>query len=156
VDFLARGWLREVPNLAKRPCSVPGCGVLVASGRCEKHAQQLPPPRGKTAERGYGGDHRKLRVPCFERDQWKCVDCGWEPAIVEIFRKAGMPFPPSDRILEELRANFAANMRHLHADHEIPIEDRPDLRLDLDNLRTRCNVCHSAKTSREDHGFGNR
>jgi hypothetical protein len=26
---------------------------------------------------------------------------------------------------------------------------RPDLRLDLDNLRTRCNTCHSAKTMRE-------
>ena len=38
---------------------------------------------------------------------------------------------------------------HLHADHQIPIEQRPDLRLDLDNLRTRCNRCHNAKSMRE-------
>jgi hypothetical protein len=30
-----------------------------------------------------------------------------------------------------------------------PIAARPDLRLSLDNLRTRCNACHSAKTMRE-------
>jgi hypothetical protein len=31
----------------------------------------------------------------------------------------------------------------------VPIEQRPDLRLDLDNLRTRCDRCHLAKTMRE-------
>jgi len=37
----------------------------------------------------------------------------------------------------------------LHADHQVPIRERPDLRLDLDNLRTRCDRCHLAKTKRE-------
>jgi hypothetical protein len=52
-------------------------------------------------------------------------------------------------VLEELRRAKLAHQRHLHADHQIPIADQPDLRLDLDNLRTRCNQCHSAKTMRE-------
>jgi 5-methylcytosine-specific restriction endonuclease McrA len=37
----------------------------------------------------------------------------------------------------------------LHCDHVIPIEDRPDLRLDLDNLATRCDRCHNARTMRQ-------
>ena len=52
-------------------------------------------------------------------------------------------------VLAQLRARFHRGERHLHADHQIPIEERPDLRLDLDNLRTRCNLCHAAKTMRE-------
>jgi 5-methylcytosine-specific restriction endonuclease McrA len=42
----------------------------------------------------------------------------------------------------------------LHADHQIPVVERPDLRLDLDNLRTRCDRCHRAKTVRETAGTG--
>jgi 5-methylcytosine-specific restriction protein A len=34
-------------------------------------------------------------------------------------------------------------------DHIIPIEERPDLRLDLSNLQSACKPCHSAKTMRE-------
>jgi hypothetical protein len=45
--------------------------------------------------------------------------------------------------------------KHLHGDHDTPIQDRPDLRFDLDNYRTRCNECHSAKTMREQNaGMG--
>ena len=148
-----------MPSLPKRPCTYPCCGVLVASGRCEKHRvqqqqkQQLE--RGTTAERGYGAVHKRLRVQCFERDEWRCVDCGWEPELVRIFREADMGIPPTDRVLEELRQSFGRNERHLHADHEIPIYRRPELAEDLGNYRTRCDSCHSRKTDREDRGFGN-
>lgn len=60
----------------------------------------------------------------------------------------------SAMVLEELRRAFARGERHLHADHEIPIEQRPDLQYALANLKTRCNICHSEKTAREDGGFG--
>jgi 5-methylcytosine-specific restriction enzyme A len=153
-----------VPSLPKRPCSYPGgCPNLVeqdagAEARCPEHqrkqAQQQQQQRGKTAERGYDAHHKRLRVACFVRDGWTCVDCGWQPELVRVFAEAALGTPPVDRVLDELRAEFASKRRHLHADHEIPIEDRPELRLVLSNYRTRCNVCHSAKTAKEDGGFG--
>jgi 5-methylcytosine-specific restriction endonuclease McrA len=57
-------------------------------------------------------------------------------------------------VLDELRDRHNRGERHLHADHQIPVADRPDLRLDLDNLRTRCDGCHRAKTVRETRGTG--
>jgi 5-methylcytosine-specific restriction endonuclease McrA len=59
--------------------------------------------------------------------------------------------PPAAVILEELRQRWHHGQTHLHADHDIPIDVRPDLRLSLDNYRTRCNRCHDAKTMREQH-----
>ncbi len=148
-----------MPSLPKRPCSFPGgCAELVSSGRCAAHQQQQAQHverRGTTAERGYGAQHKRWRIQVFQRDRWRCVDCGWEPELVTIFREAEMGAPPTDRVLEELRAAFAKNARHLHADHIIPVEKRRDLALVLSNGATRCNVCHAAKTAREDHGFGN-
>jgi 5-methylcytosine-specific restriction enzyme A len=141
-------------QLASRPCSTPGCPQLASEGsRCSEHqwasAKQYDRQRGKTVERGYDEDHKRLRIQCFERDEWRCVDCGWEPDVVKECREVGLETPPTAVVLEELRRRFASNERHLHADHEIPIEVKPDLRLDLDNLRTRCNTCHAAKTRRE-------
>ncbi len=65
------------------------------------------------------------------------------------FRQFELGPAPVEQVLAELRERFSRGERHLHADHQIPITVRPDLRLDLDNLRTRCNTCHSAKTMRE-------
>ena len=65
------------------------------------------------------------------------------------FRQFELGPPPVDQVLAELRERFNQGEKHLHADHQIPIEKRPDLRLSLDNLRTRCNGCHGAKTMRE-------
>lgn len=100
-------------------------------------------------ERGYDGAHRKLRLLAFERDGWTCVDCGWQPMVVRQCKEVGLEMPPRAVILEELRRAKNLNERHLHADHEVPIEMQPNLRLELDNYRTRCNICHSAKTMRE-------
>jgi len=41
-------------------------------------------------------------------------------------------------------------------DHIIAVVERPDLRLDPDNLQSLCKPCHDAKTVRFNHGFGNR
>jgi 5-methylcytosine-specific restriction endonuclease McrA len=105
--------------------------------------------RGSSVRRGYDARHRRLRILCFQRDAWRCVDCGWEPEIVRLLRELGLGLPPTKHVLDELRRAFARGERHLHADHQIPIEVRPNLRLDLDNLRTRCDRCHRAKTARE-------
>lgn len=99
--------------------------------------------------RGYDEQHRRLRILAFQRDAWGCVDCGWRPAIVKDFEQYELGDPPLEEVLEELRRAKNSGGRHLHADHVIPIEERPDLRLDLDNYATRCDLCHSAKTMRE-------
>jgi 5-methylcytosine-specific restriction protein A len=141
-----------------RPCSIPGCPELTPGGPCESHRRirqrEHDERRGSSRDRGYDADHRRLRVLCFQRDGWRCVDCGWEPEIVRVFRKVGLGVPPAQEVLDKLRRAFGRRERHLHADHQVPIEDRPDLRLDLDNLRTRCDGCHRAKTVRETRGTG--
>lgn len=63
---------------APRPCTAPGCGLLVhdGSGRCEKHPKpkwaKRAPLAGTTTERGYGYAWRKLRKQILERDQYLC------------------------------------------------------------------------------------
>lgn len=140
-------------SLPLQPCRRPGCSTLCESGYCAVHRKQIAKrrdgQRGTTAERGYDADHRRLRVLCFVRDEWRCVDCGWEPNVVTDFRRFELGNPPVEQVLAELRERFHQGETHLHADHQIPIEVRPDLRLELDNLRTRCNGCHSVKTMRE-------
>ena len=141
-----------------RPCTTPGCPELTPGGPCEQHRRirqrEHDERRGSSRDRGYDADHRRLRILCFQRDGWRCVDCGFEPDIVADFRRYGLGDPPTERVLAELRDRHNRRERHLHADHQVPIEDRPDLRLDLDNLRTRCDGCHRAKTVRETRGTG--
>jgi 5-methylcytosine-specific restriction endonuclease McrA len=142
-------------SLPKRPCHWPGCKALCdEEAYCAEHRRQQDERRGTSAERGYDADHRRLRVLCFQRDEWRCTDCGFEPTIVADFRRFGMGTPPVEPVLTELRQRFSLGERHLHADHQIPITVRPDLRLDLDNMRTRCNSCHSAKTLKEMRASG--
>jgi 5-methylcytosine-specific restriction enzyme A len=141
-------------SLPKHPCNSPGCRFLRnAEQYCPDHRRQKQREqderRGTSAERGYDADYRRLRVLCFIRDDWRCVDCGWEPNVVTDSRRFELGPPPVEQVLAELRERFRQGEKHLHADHQIPIEERPDLRLSLDNLRTRCNKCHSAKTMRE-------
>jgi 5-methylcytosine-specific restriction endonuclease McrA len=145
--------MRESPQILF-PCSAPGCRELTTRGgfcpdhqraRGRRHDEQ----RASSTERGYDADHRRLRIRCFVRDNWRCVDCGWEPDIVRLCREAGLDPPPAFRVLVELRDRFADRLTHLHADHVVPIAERPDLRLDLDNLQTRCDRCHRARTRRE-------
>jgi 5-methylcytosine-specific restriction endonuclease McrA len=99
--------------------------------------------------RGYDRDHRILRLLCFQRDNWKCVDCGWQPDMAVLYQSHHLGDPPTDRILEELRHRQQHSLRHLHADHIVPIADDPSQRLDIDNLATRCDQCHNRRTARQ-------
>jgi 5-methylcytosine-specific restriction protein A len=40
-----------------------------------------------------------------------------------------------------------------HADHIIPVAERPDLAWDIDNCQGLCAACHSHKTATEDSTF---
>lgn len=145
-------------RLPPRACSTPGCfGTAVVGSRCPRceRARQtaVDSSRGSSNARGYDSVHRRLRVMCFERDAWRCVACGWEPPVVQQCRTLGIEAPPTEVILEELRLAKQRNDRHLHADHREPVERRPDLSRELDNYQTLCNLCHAAKTVRENCGF---
>jgi 5-methylcytosine-specific restriction protein A len=59
-------------------CNEPGCPELCLTRYCEKHSRkawrEIDERRGKTAERGYGGRHRKWRQLVLARDS-VCVTC---------------------------------------------------------------------------------
>lgn len=139
-----------MPSLARRNCSN-GCGRTSDGGPCTNCTKQRDARRGTPTARGYDANHRKLRIQCFQRDGWRCIDCGWEPDVIRQCRELQLDEPPLEVILDELRIAKNQNKRHLHGDHNEPIQERPDLRLDLDNYRTRCNECHSSKTIRENN-----
>lgn len=66
---------------------------------------------------------KRVRRLALERDQGMCQDC------MDRYR-AGVGFKP-----------HRAEMVH----HIIPLEERPDLGLRLDNLRSLCNECHNRR-----------
>jgi len=147
-----------MPSAAPSKCSKPGCFTLIirrAGGLylCDKHRrekhQRIDAGRGTPEERGYGSGWEALRVQAFLRDGWRCVACGWEPVLVGIYRKGGLGVPPTSAVLKILRGRKNAREQHLHADHVVPIGVDPSRRLDLSNVQTLCNRCHSAKTLRE-------
>jgi 5-methylcytosine-specific restriction protein A len=81
--------------------------------------------RGSPASRGYDADWRRVRLEALERDKHLCQDC-----------------------LEREVLTLATEVHH-----KIPIEIAPELRLELDNLRSLCKPCHSAITATRDSSF---
>jgi 5-methylcytosine-specific restriction enzyme A len=49
--------------------------------------------------------------------------------------------------------NIGRRAPSTHADHIIPVAERPDLAWDIDNLQGLCAACHSHKTATEDSTF---
>ena len=148
-------WLRKehkMPSLPGRGCSTPGCRNAATKGSLCDACKR--PYRGSTDERGYDPQHKRLRILAFQRDQWRCVDCGWRPQVVADCEEHGLDEPNTEVILEDLRRAYHRGDRHLQADHIIPVDVRPDLAHDLDNYATRCNQCHNAKSKRGDANAG--
>ena len=141
-----------MPTAPPRLCR---CGEVYV-GRCSacsrNKARRQDERRGTSTERGYDADWRIIRIRAFERDGWRCVDCGWRPEIVEMYERIGAGVPETLLVMEELRARQQAGGLHLQGDHIQTIADRPDLRLDVGNVASRCSVCHSRRTARE-NGF---
>ncbi|MBN8749514.1 MAG: HNH endonuclease [Variovorax sp.] len=120
-----------MPNAVPRPCTFPGCGLLVSdgTGRCNAHRQverrQQDERRGTAHERGYSA-------------AWQRARAGWlqkHPLCAE-HEAAG-------------RAVAATIV-----DHKVPHRGDKDLFWDSDNWQSLCKSCHDRKTAREDGGFG--
>lgn len=136
-----------------RPCSIPGCPELTHKRLCGAHRQarqrEQDERRLGASQRVYDAAYRQLRILCFQRDGWRCRDCGWMPDVVRDFQLHELGEPPTEVTLAELRGRHNRHERHLHADHQLRIADRPDLRLSLENLATLCSSCHSSKSMKE-------
>lgn len=82
-----------MPVAAPRPCSHPGCGVLVrdGSGRCVKHPKPgafrtQAKQETNTTARGYGWDWQVLRKAILSRDHGLCQVC-WAAEVVTVARE---------------------------------------------------------------------
>lgn len=122
-------------------------------GYCEEHSGSRRQSRQQLQRiyRGAGSSHQRNRLVAFRRDGWTCVRCGWQPACVresKLFPET-LDLPPESVILEELAAAYRRNRNHLHADHILDVETRPDLADDVSNLQTLCRDCHAIKTGKK-------
>lgn len=86
---------------------------------CSEHgARQYDAWRGSSTSRGYDAAWRRVRV-AYLAENPLCADC----------------FPH--------RLTPATEVHHV-----AKVADRPDLRLDFDNLKALCKACHSARTAK--------
>lgn len=131
-----------MPIRPKRPCSHPGCPELVTSGRCEAHMvkqtnqfanlrKSYDQQRGTAASRGYDARWTAYSKQ-YRIDYPLCVEC--------------------------LRNGILTSVEHGgHVDHIVAVRGKNDpLFWDPNNHQSLCHSCHSAKTAREDQGFGNK
>jgi len=90
------------------------------AGRLKPITRKTPDQvRGSSSARGYDRAWRRTRDLKLKRDPL-CEDC--------------------------LENEFVEPAVEVH--HVIKIAERPDLRLDIDNLRSLCKTCHSIRTAR--------
>lgn len=130
-----------------RPCSHPGCPVLVHHGRCNTHRTplaSLPAPVRRhlshTHKPFYNSRAWKLARSSYLRTHPICETCKRAPAS-EVHHRVSLQDIAEHRIPEWVL--------RLGIDPELV-----DLRLDDRNFLAQCKPCHSAETVRQDGGFG--
>lgn len=119
-----------MPSASPRPCTHPGCGVLVQGGaRCQRHQVQRQTEdqtrRGTASQRGYGA-------------KWRAARADWlreHPLCAEHERQGGL-------------------MVATEVDHIVPHRGDQSLFWSRSNWQSLCKSCHSIKTATEDGGFG--
>jgi 5-methylcytosine-specific restriction enzyme A len=123
-----------MPRAAKKPCAYPRCGALVERNvrYCDQHQAarnaEIDRNRGTTAQRGYDAAWRRLRLLKLSMNPLcECDDCVRDGVLT-----------PADVV-----------------DHRKSIEERPDLRLELSNLRSMAKAHHDRHTART-QGFAQR
>jgi 5-methylcytosine-specific restriction protein A len=109
-----------MPSAPPKPCSHPGCGVLVrdGTGRCEAHPRPVWSKKTTVTKRITGRKLQQLRADLFSRNPL-CVEC----------RKLGFVRLATER------------------DHIVPLgEGGEDTN---DNAQGLCDGCHEAKSLAE-------
>ena len=115
----------EMVMAAKRPCTYPGCGVLVqGASRCEAHVARgtgsfKDPERGTRQQRGYGAEWQRTRQRILVRDNGMCCPC-----------------------MREGRVQQAQQVDHIVNKAEGGSDDDA-------NLQSICVPCHRAKSDEE-------
>lgn len=103
-----------MPSRPKRPCNHIGCPKTVSSGYCEEHKKQANKYRGSFRERGYDSRWDKIRRMKVRQDPL-CEICKQEDRLTPV------------EIVHHIKK----------------VTDRPDLLLDMDNLKSVCRACHA-------------
>lgn len=138
-----------MPVARPRPCREPGCPALVVGGGyCDAHRpveqqreQERDRNRASAAKRGYSSRWRKARATFLARSPL-CAACSTDERPVAA-SDVDHKIPP--RLREALDSGDAEAIARAQA-----------LFWDTSNWQGLCGPCHSAKTAREDGGFGNR
>lgn len=123
-----------MPLRPQRPCRAQGCRALHrnANGHCDAHAEQVKSyarekPRESSTSRGYGYKWQQARAGWLAKHPL-CVQCQARGLVVEA----------------------------TDVDHIVPHKGDMTVFWDRSKWQSLCASCHSAKTAREDGGFGNR
>jgi len=117
-----------MPTKPKHPCQHPGCTALISSGAyCPEHTPRRTGGRASAASRGYGRAWQRESKHYLASHPW-CAEC----------RRQGRQTPATE------------------VDHIVPHKGDCRLFWDRGNWQSLCHSCHSAKTAREDGGFGRR
>jgi len=110
-------------------CPEPGCGALVARGRCAAHARDVDLARGSRQSRGYG--NRWARRSTLFRARYPL--CGMRP---------DGRAPVMSQCFDEGRPTLADVV-----DHVVPHKGDQSLFWDeLGNWQSLCSTCHTRKT----------
>lgn len=120
---------------APKPCTYPGCGVLVRDGtsRCQRHVHLAR----KQVDRDRGGSSKRL------------YDYRWQKARRQFLTEH--PLCECDECFGTGRVMASGVV-----DHKIPHKGDPVLFWDQSNWCAMSKLCHDKKTASEDGGFGNR
>ena len=120
---------QPMPSKPKHPCKHPGCNALISSGSyCPEHTQtKRGPSRESAARRGYGREWQRISREYLAAHPW-CAEC----------QRRGVRTPATE------------------VDHRTPHKGNRKLFWDKENWQPLCHSCHSAKTAKEDGGFGRR
>jgi 5-methylcytosine-specific restriction protein A len=110
-----------MPSQSLRPCTYPGCNVLVKSGRCAKH-QAADVQRDPDVKKLYNDPRwQVMRVAQLSEQPW-CADC----------------------LSEDEKHVYATDVDHIQ-----PHRGDPELFFDPGNVQSLCHVHHSRKTAQE-------
>jgi len=129
---------------APRPCTYPGCGVLVrdGSGRCERHKaverKQRDAERGSAHERGYTSAWQKARAAYLRKHPL----CRAHERDGEIVPATVVDHVVPHRLKEAIDSG-----------DKYRIERSKALFWDSDNWQPLCKTCHDRKTATEDSAF---